>query len=242
MILELENQMKVFQSYRKQKQFTPIRKADRKAENTISVETLENANLNIYHSIIPKLYPREAWKELPSFNGSDSQVDNSTVIQGVTEIQTFKNEIFKKRLDQTEGAIVNLFLALEPYTIENGEMKPTNPKYIILRFTKKTETGSTGPLLIEFCQVITIDNNDNEYQSPKYYVDSDPAESLIRLVEEVKYGSKTHGILDFNVNLGYWKDVYLTLIDIPFMNQVDVGFIPRRKVYGYFIIEGSEGN
>ena len=233
--------MRVFQSYRKQKQFTPIRKADRKDGNTINVETLESANLNIYHSIIPKT--QTGWKELPSFNGQNSNVDNSTVIQGVTEIQTFKNEIFKKRLDQTEDKIVNLFLALEPYTVINGEMNPVNPKHIILRFTKKTETGVPDQqLIIEFCQVIAIDENGKEYQSPKYYVDSDPAESLIRLVEEVKYGSKTHGILDFNVNLGYWKDVYLTLIDIPFMNQVDVGFIPRRKVYGYFIDDGSEGN
>lgn len=232
--------MKVFQSYRKQKQFTPIRKADRRADRSVSVDDINKANLNIYRSIVPKT--QTGWKELPSFNGSDSHVDNSTVIQGVTEIQTFKNEIFKKRLDQTEGAIVNLFLILEPYTVTDGQLNPENPKHIILRFTKKTETGSTGPLLVEFCQVIAIDNNDNEYQSPKYYVDSDPAESLIRLVEEVKYGSKTHGILDFNVNLGYWKDVYLTLIDIPFMNQVDVGFIPRRKVYGYFISDGSEGD
>lgn len=235
--------MRVFQSYRKQKQFTPIRKADRKAGNTIDVETLESANLNIYHSIIPKNYGMEAWKELPSFNGVDSHVDNSTVIQGVSEIQTFKNEIFRERLGQTEALVVNLFLALEPYTIENGQMNPENPKHIILRFTKKAETGAQDqPLIIEFCQVIAVDNTGNEYQSPKYYVDSDPAESLIRLVEEVKYGSKTHGILDFNVNLGYWKDVYLTLIDIPFMNQVDVGFIPRRKVYGYFINHGNEGN
>lgn len=232
--------MKVFQSYRKQKQFTPMRKADRKADRNVSVDDINKANLNIYRSIIPKKC--YACKSLPSFNGVDSHVDNSTVIQGVTEIQTFKNEIFKKRLDQTENSIFNLSLALEPYTITDGQMTPENPKYIILRFTKKTETGSTGSLLVEFCQVIAVDNNNNEYQSPKYYVDSDPAESLIRLVEEVKYGSKTHGILDFNVNLGYWKDVYLTLIDIPFMNQVDVGFIPRRKVYGYSIDEIIGGN
>lgn len=217
-----------------------MRKADRKAGNTLDIEALESANLNIYHSIIPKT--QQGWIDLPRFNGQASDVDNSTVIQGVTEIQIFKNEIFKKRLSQTESSTVNLFLALEPYSITDQQTNAANPKHIELRFTKKTETGSSGNMLVEFCQVIAVDENNKEYQSPKYYVDSDPAESLIRLVEEVKYGSKTHGILDFNVNLGYWKDVYLTLIDIPFMNQVDVGFIPRRKVYGYFITETNEGN
>lgn len=219
--------MRVFQSYRKQRQYAPSYKGPRKAgENEITVNQIDNSNVNLYHTIQPKTVSNE-WKILPVFNGIASTEDDSTKIQGVDAIQEFKNEIFKFRLNQSVNEKVDLYLALE----DLGQNDSQKPKYVCLRFTKFQESQDS---IIEKCQVISEDN-DISYQTVEYYVDSDVTESLIRLTEEVKYGSKTHGILDFNINLGYWKDVYLTLIDIPFMNQLDVGFTPRRRVYGYFI-------
>ena len=76
-------------------------------------------------------------------------------------------------------------------------------------------------------------NNNRKYRSQEYCLNSEINDPYLYLIEKLDFKSKTHAIFDFSTNNGFYKNVYLTLVDVPFLNCMNWGSVPKRRIAGF---------
>ena len=78
-----------------------------------------------------------------------------------------------------------------------------------------------------------VRDNNCSYRSQEYCLNSEINDPYLYLIEKLDFKSKTHAIFDFSTNNGFYKNVYLTLVDVPFLNCMNWGSVPKRRIAGF---------
>lgn len=99
------------------------------------------------------------------------------------------------------------------------------------------------------CHVEYYDENQNKYTSKEYFVEGTLNDLVIPMVDTAipedldtyfEIYKPTNVVLDINTNLGFFKNGYLTMIEIPFLSNMNWPEEGRCKITGYNIeVNGS---
>ena len=170
----------------------------------------------------------------------------STSLTGLSEVQTFSEEIKYRRLqcfkemksEDTTNKKFEVDLAYEQvedkykcvrlvfsYTRDESTIKETAEIQVFAE--DKPEPGMTGEDIKHY--QLTVKDLD---------LDSDVTDYLFRFTKGLTWGSETYAILDCNPNLAINKGIYLTL-NVPFESNIAWGSNKRKLIIAYRFLESN---
>lgn len=169
----------------------------------------------------------------------------STSLTGLSEVQTFSEEIKYRRLQcfkemkssDTLNTKFEVDLAYEQvdnkykcvrlvflYTRDESAVKETAEIQV---FAEDKPTDVAGQAIQHY--QLTIKDLD---------LDSDVTDYLFRFTKGLTWGSETYAILDCNPNLAINKGIYLTL-NVPFESNIAWGSNKRKLIIAYRFLESN---
>ena len=157
--------------------------------------------------------------ELPPYDLNDPKGKNPNTIKGVENIGILTRWLVLTRASEKANDFI-VFLEKEEGASEN--------KAIHFHYDFKPDNN-------EKLEVMWFEVWDNtcHYRSQEYYLNSEINDPYLYLIEKLDFKSKTHAIFDFSTNNGFYKNVYLTLVDVPFLNCMQWGSVPKRRIAGF---------
>ena len=155
--------------------------------------------------------------ELPPYDLNDPKGKNPNTIKGVENIGILTRWLVLTRASEKANDFI-VFLEKE-----EGSNKAIHFHYYI---------KNDGEEKIEVMWFEVWDSNCH-YRSQEYYLNSEINDPYLYLIEKLDFKSKTHAIFDFSTNNGFYKNVYLTLVDVPFLNCMNWGSVPKRRIAGF---------
>lgn len=164
--------------------------------------------------------------ELPPYDLNDPKGKNPNTIMGIENIGVLTRWLVLTRASEKANDFI-VFLEKEEGASKN--------KAIHFHYDFKTENNEK--LEVMWFEVY---NNNRKYRSQDYYLNSEINDPYLYLIEKLDFKSKTHAIFDFSTNNGFYKNVYLTLVDVPFLNCMNWGSVPKRRIAGFGIPEEGQ--
>ena len=199
-------------------------------EDGTSVTVAPNAIFSVFEDFTPKKVSSDGYTLFPVYSGEDDQLGEQLGPEGIQEIKSFGEELSNFRYQCVKNNVpFKLYLLVQKEGEEYQE--------IYFEFHKK-ENQLVADLVVEQNdkKKVIVDGQEVEKRVlrkiKEMLVDSDTNENLVRFVAKAEWEATTYAILDANVNLGIFKNVYITL-NTPFNCNMK-WYVPNRKlVYGY---------
>ena len=227
--------MRVYTTLHSRKSYVPsINKKGLRGEEPV----IDGSQINIYDQFSLRGYDVETAtdfnfdgktyqiSELPPYDENDPKGKNPNTILGVTNIGILTRWLV---LTRAAGKANDFIVFLEK---EEGSNTNTG-----IHFHYDFKTENNEKLEVMWFEVF---NNDHRYRSQEYYLNSEINDPYLYLIEKLDFKSKTHAIFDFSTNNGFYKNVYLTLVDVPFLNCMNWGSVPKRRIAGFALpVEGQ---
>ena len=162
---------------------------------------------------------------LPPYDLNDPKGKNPNTIMGIENIGILTRWLVLTRASEKANDFI-VFLEKEGGYNDN--------KAIHFHYDFKTENNEK----LEVMWFEVWDRNIyRRYRSQEYYLNSEINDPYLYLIEKLDFKSKTHAIFDFSTNNGFYKNVYLTLVDVPFLNCMNWGSVPKRRIAGFALPE-----
>lgn len=227
--------MRVYTTLHSRKSYVPsINKKGLRGDPPV----IDGSQINIYDQFSLRIYnidietlidfddKQYQISKLPPYDLNDPKGKNPNTIMGIENIGVLTRWLVLTRASQKANDFI-VFL-------EKEEGSNTNTG---IHFHYDFKTENNEKLEVMWFEVF---NNDHRYRSQEYYLNSEINDPYLYLIEKLDFKSKTHAIFDFSTNNGFYKNVYLTLVDVPFLNCMNWGSVPKRRIAGFALpVEGQ---
>ena len=157
---------------------------------------------------------------LPAYDVNDPKGKNPNAILGVENIGILTRWLVLTRASAKANDFI-VFLEKEGSANDN--------KAIHFHYDIKSISDNEQMEVMWF----EVRDNNCSYRSQEYCLNSEINDPYLYLIEKLDFKSKTHAIFDFSTNNGFYKNVYLTLVDVPFLNCMNWGSVPKRRIAGF---------
>ena len=158
--------------------------------------------------------------KLPPYDLNDPKGKNPNTIMGVENIGVLTKWLVLTRASEKANDFI-VFLEKEGNANDN--------KAIHFHYDIKAISDNEQMEVMWF----EVRGNNCNYRSQEYCLNSEINDPYLYLIEKLDFKSKTHAIFDFSTNNGFYKNVYLTLVDVPFLNCMNWGSVPKRRIAGF---------